>query len=321
MTTSTVSVAEANPPIWSSAARDLGRIVRSPAFWPAAAFAVAVAVLFWDFWGVLYELYSDKDGYYSHGFIVPIIAAYAVHRNWKTGGLAYRFANWARSLARLKPWQNIAEVPPRAFWPALILLAATLWMSLLAGRMSIEAIRSLTLIFILLFSIWSLAGFRWMAAVSDAVLYLAFALPLWRTFINDYTNPLQIWSTKVAFQLLRLVGFEPYMDQPTIIYLNQFTLDVGVPCSGLKLLLALTAFTVFFLMIARLSWLGNLVMLILIVPLSLLVNGLRIALIGIVGNQYGPQAGNQFHDWSGYLTLVVCFIIVFKVAKILGWKD
>jgi exosortase/archaeosortase family protein len=78
---------------------------------------------------------------------------------------------------------------------------------------------------------------------------------------------------------------------------------------------------VFFMLIARLQWWGNLVMVLMVVPLSLVINGLRIALIGIVGELYGDQAGRDFHDYSGYITLIICFIIVFKIARILGWKD
>ncbi len=56
-------------------------------------------------------------------------------------------------------------------------------------------------------------------------------------------------------------------------------------------------------------------------PLALLINGLRIALIGVVGNQWGPEAGHKFHDYSGYITLVLCFFVLFKIARGLGWKD
>jgi exosortase/archaeosortase family protein len=98
-------------------------------------------------------------------------------------------------------------------------------------------------------------------------------------------------------------------------------LDVGVPCSGLKLLLALSAFSVFFVLIANLKWWANAFMLAFVLPLALFINGLRIALIGVVGDTMGSDAGHQFHDYSGYITLLLCFVIVFKLARILGWKD
>ena len=58
-----------------------------------------------------------------------------------------------------------------------------------------------------------------------------------------------------------------------------------------------------------------------LLPLTVFVNGFRIALIGVVGNAYGSQAGHDFHDYSGYITLLVCFFLLFKFARLLGWKD
>jgi exosortase/archaeosortase family protein len=64
-----------------------------------------------------------------------------------------------------------------------------------------------------------------------------------------------------------------------------------------------------------------LMMLLMIVPLCLLMNGLRIAMIGMVGEQWGAPAGAAFHDWSGYIMLLICFWIIFKAARLLGWKE
>jgi len=44
-------------------------------------------------------------------------------------------------------------------------------------------------------------------------------------------------------------------------------------------------------------------------------------LIGMVGDTWGDAAGHAFHDYSGYIALVVCFVILFKIARALGWKD
>ncbi len=57
------------------------------------------------------------------------------------------------------------------------------------------------------------------------------------------------------------------------------------------------------------------------VPLCMILNTLRITLIGLVGNQYGSDAGHQFHDYSGYISLVICFVVLMKITKMLGWKS
>jgi exosortase len=145
-------------------------------------------------------------------------------------------------------------------------------------------------------------------------------MPIWATAIDTYTNPLQIMSTKVAFQILAAGQMQPYMIDSTSIALSRYNMQVAVACSGLKTTLALLAFTAMFVMIARLKWGANLFLVLAIIPFSVLINGLRIAMIGIVGNTWGEEAGHQFHDYSGYIALVVCFYVLSKLARFLGWK-
>jgi len=74
-------------------------------------------------------------------------------------------------------------------------------------------------------------------------------------------------------------------------------------------------------LIANLRWWANLLMFAVVAPLCLFINGLRIALIGIVGDRLGSEAGHAFHNYSGYVTLILCFFLLFKLARVLGWKD
>ena len=186
---------------------------------------------------------------------------------------------------------------------------------------NIVVLQSALFVAISILAVALVAGWRWALGLTPAIAFLLFGLPVWNSFIDGYTNPLQLASTQVAFQLLQAAGFAPYQPDPTTIYLNNFQLNVAVPCSGMKLMLAVSAFTTLFVLIANLKTWSNLFMFGLIVPLCLFVNGLRIALIGIVGNEYGQEAGMQFHDYSGYITLVLCFFLLFKFARLLGWKD
>ncbi len=281
---------------WQEILKD---VRQSEAFWPGVALTIGIALAFLPLWLFLPSIWGSKDGYYSHGPLVPLISGYIIYRNWP----------------RIKDtpiipsyWAMLAAVP------LIILLRA-------AYSANIAFILSFGLLFTLLTAISFVAGWRWMLKLTAPVLYLAFCLPIWTMAFDTYTNPLQQVSTKVAYQMLALSGMHPYQPDPTTIYLNNFVLNVEVPCSGLKLVLAVTAFTIFFMLIARLKTWGNIGMAIFVVPLCLFINGLRIALIGVVGDMYGADAGHQFHDYSGYITLVLCFFILFKLARVLGWKD
>ncbi len=278
----------------------LRKVMASPAFWPGVAIAIGLCAMFYStFFQHLRELWDSEDGYYSHGYIVPLISAYIVYR-------------W---------WPKLQTIPVRpSMWALIpiILMLPLYWASYVTN---IQQVLALLLLGYLLCFVWFIAGGRWMLRMSPPILYLAFILPLWTGAIDATTNPLQILSTKVSYYMLKLGGFNVFMDGNTRIIMDNFTFEVAVACSGLKLLLAVTAFTIFFCLIGGLKWWGNAIMLFLVLPLSLFINGLRVALIGVVGEYNGSEAAAKFHDYSGYITLIVCFFILFRIARWLGWKD
>jgi exosortase len=277
----------------------IGAITKSPAFVPGLVVAASLLALFWGLIVKLPNLWMNEDGYYTHGFLVPFISGYVLYRSW--------------------PSIKNREVKPILWLPILMLPIGFLaWAAMVSD---VDIVMSGMFLLSILVGIGFVAGWQWLKATALPVGYLAFALPVWTGVIHDYTNWLQVLSTKVAYVMLKLLGLTPWKVDSTTIMLPNFSLDVGVPCSGLKLLLAIGAFTIFFMLIAHLRWWANVAMMAFVLPLCLFINSLRIALIGVVGNMYGSDAGHQFHDYSGYITLLLCFFILFKVARLLGWKD
>jgi exosortase len=272
--------------------------LKSEAFVPALLITAGLTALFWGLFTFTFSKWSDSEGYYTHGFLVPFICGYIVYR-------------W---------WPRLKHTPVKAGWAALPLLFGTLWIAYCANRTDIYAILSLTMILLMALSAWIIAGWRWMVALLPAIGYLLFALPVWDQVINAYTNPLQLMSTSIAFHLLQVMFLHPVMADTTLINIGNYHLEVAVACSGLKLLLALVAFGVFFLLIARLKVWKSILFAASIIPLALFMNGLRIALVGAVGNFFGFNAGHVFHDYSGYIVIVLSFFILDRYAKLLGFR-
>lgn len=338
------------------------KVIASPAFWPGVILALGIGLVFWPLFQKLPDLWLSKDGYYSHGFLVPLISGFLIYRAWdkrpNVSGLLlpmlaliglfvpgnmnkvwvvvgmiglYCLPPTRRAIGLLDrkvfpAGTTLKEMAPKSSLVTTLcigtLLMIPMYFALVSTSTPIDAIMSVVLVAAILLGVWLVAGFRWMLAITWPIAYLSFALPLFGMAIEIYTNPLQEYSTQVATFILGLSGFEHMqVNSTTVIMNNGFNLNVGVPCSGLRLILALTAFTIFFVLIANLNWWRNLIMIGLILPLSLIINGLRIALIGIVGEMRGPDAGMAFHDYSGYITLIICFIVLFKIARLLGWKD
>lgn len=282
-------------------------MIKSPVFIPAVAMTAGILFLFWPIVSRLFKLWMDDSGYYSHGFLVPFISGYVV----------------------IKKWDRIKSIPVQTGYWAIPFIAVLGWIAYVGSDTNVRAFLAFSFLLMILAGIWFVAGWKWMLALTLPVLYLGFALPIFTGVIDLYTYTAQSISTGVAFQMLHGLGLDPLRpaSDPTSIYLPHYIFTVAVPCSGLKLLIAVTAFTAFFMMIANLRLWANIVMVGIILPLCIFINGLRIALIGLVGNSFGDTpaehdaAAHVFHDWSGYITLLVCFFILFKIARGLGWKD
>jgi exosortase len=293
--------ADAEIPIDHSRVRapDWGSIVRSPAFVPGVVLATALAIGFWPLFRLLPSDWLETDGYMSHGFLVPLISGYVIYR-------------W---------WPRLRTIPVKgSFWalPVLLLFLYVTW----AGDMTdLRFVLSFMFVGVVVAGTWFVAGRRWALATALPACYLLFALPIWTFAIDRYTSGLQQLSTRVSFHMLALAGYTPVMADTNVIALSHYQFEVALACSGFKLLTAVTAFTVFFALIGSLRWWANLAMLALVLPLCLFINGLRVALIGVVGETWGDGAAHSFHDWSGYITLLICFFLLFKFARWLGWKD
>src|SRR5438132_1351149 len=57
-------------------------MVKSPIFIPAMALTAGIIFLFWHLISRLGRLWMDDSGYYSHGFLVPLISGYIIVKKW-----------------------------------------------------------------------------------------------------------------------------------------------------------------------------------------------------------------------------------------------
>lgn len=257
-----------------------------------------VLFCFWPLMRLLPPLWFDLDSYYAHGVLIPICSAYIVYARW----------------------DRIRDLRLRGTWFALLPLLGLLYVAMIASRTVMPLVLSVVLIATLISAVWLVAGWRWMLALAPAILFLALGLPILDRVIDSTTQPLQLISTDTAYGILKLLGMSPFRDEPTIIRLGSFTLNVAVACSGLKTTIAVSATVIFFMLIAGLKWWANAILAVVAIPLSVVINGIRIAMIGLVGNASGSQAALSFHDYSGYIALIICFLLLGKLTRVLGYK-
>ncbi len=275
-----------------------GRLIQNPLVWVALGALVALVVAYYPVFYYWQYHWFRSNGYYSHGILVPFLALYMV---------------WMR-----REEIRQAEVRPSSGGLAVVLIALAL--RVLGHLTQSSTISSLSFLILMYGVVASLLGWSMVRLVWFPILFLGFMMPLPSTIFDEISQPAQEWSTIIANVMLKTIGIETHRVGNVIYIPGGFDLDVGVPCSGFKMLVSMATFAFFFAYYIRVELWRQVLLVILALPLALVINGLRIALIGIVGTKFGEEAGYTFHDWSGYLVLVVAFAVLFQLGRWLGWQ-
>lgn len=249
------------------------------------------AVNFWV------STWSKDNSYYSHGPLVPVIAMFMLWANRKR-----------IETSRISP-----------SWIGLPLMLLAVPVFIFGHWSSSGALLGVTFFLFLIGATLLFFGVRGSRFVIFPLLYLMFMVPLPATLLDEATFGVQMQSTKVAAQMLELSGYETHQIGTRIeSYELPQPLIVGEACSGFRLLISLLTFTAFFVYMVQASAWKKALLTAIALPLSLFINSLRITMIGYAGIWTGSaEVMHDFHDWSGYLGLIICFVILFGVAKLI----
>lgn len=270
------------------------------AYWPAMVAGLLFIVIQWPVLLNWWEVWSEKEGYYSHGFLVPFIAGFMLWIN-------------RNALAR-------AEIRPS--WLGLVLLLIFLPTHALGLLLGLRAVYGVAFFLCIFGAMLMLFGWRITKIASVPILFLITAIPIASWMLDNATAGFSLISATVATKFLQLTSGHDITQFGNSIYSpalpGQHTLLVGTPCSGLRLLISLLTFSWFFVYVTNGALWKKVVLMSMALPLSIFINSFRITMIGYVGFWTdSTDAMHTFHDYSGYIGLVICFAILFGVAKLM----
>jgi len=228
------------------------------------------------------------------------------------------FNGWARddySYACLIPFvvlyliwdkrERLAALPSKASWIGFILVGAALclfWVGELGGEY-----------FSLYMSLWlMITGLCWLHLGWDKLKEIAFALVMMLTmfpFPNFlYTKiswRLKLISSQLGVAMMQTLGMSAYREG-NVIDLGFTQLQVVDACSGLRYLIPLIVLGLLLAYFYKTSFWKRAVVVISTVPLSIFTNSLRIALTGLLYEQWGAEvAEGVFHGFSGWFIFMV----------------
>jgi len=240
---------------------------------------------------IVYEMILDwkKDDNYSHGFLVPFIAAYLVYMR-KDDLLA-------------------AVVRPCNAGFAIIALGLGV---LFLGWLGTEyfTMRS-SLVIIMAGSVLYLLGWEVFKILLAPLCYLVLMVPIPYIIYDAAAFPLKLLVTKVSVLSMKALGIVVWQEGNILMFPN-ITLEVADACSGLRSIMSLLALGAAYAFVLHTKTRDRLILILSTLPIAVFTNCLRVIATGILAQYFGSAAAEGFfHEFAGLFVFgaaVVLFV-------------
>jgi exosortase len=145
-------------------------------------------------------------------------------------------------------------------------------------------------------------------------LYLLFAVPPPRSWLDGLTFPLKQLVSAAATALLRPFGI-PVTHEGVAIYVAQYQYLVEDACSGLNSIVGLLALSLFYIYLSRPnSWRYSIFLAALTIPIAIVANISRIIILILLTEYFGDDVGQGFmHFAAGMVVFAIALLIIFAV--------
>ena len=238
---------------------------------------------------------------FSHGFLVPIFAAYLV---------------WSKKDALLK-----TKIAPT--WIGIGVVALGL-VVLLLGVYGAELFLSrVSLVILLIGLVLCFGGWQLLKELRFPLLVLLLAFPIPAIVFNEITLPLQTLASKLASGLLPIFGV-PVLREGNIIELPAMKLEVAEACSGIRSLMSLFTLSIFYGYFIEKSFLRRTILALASLPIAIAANAVRILGTGLCVQYWDPdKALGFFHEFSGWVMFLVslgCLFIVHRIMRMVPYR-
>ncbi|MEO1526303.1 MAG: exosortase/archaeosortase family protein [Planctomycetota bacterium] len=258
--------------------------------WPTTywlAIAAMLVVFLYSYWPTLSWMaelwYIEPD--YTHGWFVPALALSIC---------------WSRA-------SSFPGIEPKISWAGASLFGVVILMRF-AGRMAYyDFLDAWSILPLVAGAVWMLLGRRALIWALPAIGFLFFAIPLPFQAETMLSWQLRGFATQLSKFGLCALGY-PAVSEGHLIWIGDKPLIVEQACSGLRIFVGMGAFAVYWAAVNERSWSDRIFLFVVAIPLAILVNAIRIIVIGM----FTPYVTNTYwvHELSGIGMLFASFALL-----------
>lgn len=259
--------------------------------------ALTLTLTFFVFWGgienLLHRWLNEEN--YSHGILIPLISIYFI-------------------------WQQRFKLTIQAFnpsWFSLIIVLIAFVFLLIGEITALYLVIHYALLAVLFSIIIATTGWNPLKYFLGPLFLLALSIPLPYFLEAGLSSNLQLISSQLGVQVIQMLNIPVFLEG-NIIDLGSYKLQVVEACSGLRYLFPLMSFGFIAAYLYHVELWKRLLIFLSTIPITILMNSFRIAVVGILVNSWGIEMAEGFiHDFEGWILFVICAAILLLEMKLL----
>lgn len=259
----------------------------------AGIVVLGLALVFYDSIQFLVEEWDSDQ--YSHGALIPVVSVVIA---------------WMKR-------EEIKQTPVRSSWWGVVVLTMALMLAMVGKIATIYFFVHMAIVIATIGAVLAFFGTKMVATLWMPLFYLFFMIPLPDFLLVKISAQMQLWSTMMGVDFIRLFGISVF-SEGNIIDLGQFKMQVVEACNGLRYLFPLMSFGFLLAYLYRGPLWQRLLIFLLTIPITVIMNSLRIGLIGVFHEFYSVDlAKGLLHDFQGWAVFIACLIFLLLAIRLL----
>ena len=239
--------------------------------WAGILAAVALmAVLYNESVSYLVYIWSIDENY-GHGFFVPIISGYLI---------------WEKR-------HELAVAPLRGSWAGLGCVVVAVGLYLLGEFATLYVLLHLSMWLMVVGLVLAVIGPAGLRIIAFPIAFLLTMIPLPHFLYQGLSSKLQLIASALGVGCLQFVGVTAFREG-NVIDLGPIQLQVVEACSGLRYLFPLASLALLCAYLFKDRLWKRVLLFLSSFPISILLNGFRIGMIGVLVDLYGEGMADGF---------------------------
>lgn len=251
--------------------------------------------IFYDGLAPLVDSWFQSEEY-SHGVLIPFVAAFMI---------------WQRK-------NQLQSLSMRGAWSGIAVIAAGIAAYIVGELSTLFVLIQYAFLVVLVGLALSLLGWRGMRIIWAPLVILALVVPLPAFIYNSLSNQLQLLSSAIGVEIIRLFGVSVFLSG-NVIDLGTYKLQVAEACNGLRYLFPLLTLAVIVACFYRAALWKRAAIVLSALPITIFMNSFRIGLIGVAVQYWGQSVADGFlHYFEGWVVFMACFGLLFLEMLLLN---